>query len=349
MGNKLIKYWVLAIGILISFVGLQGKELSFPKTIIPLWTLLLDCEDSEVLPHRLRTTRDTLPETFEASGLWDLNISGGAQFSALQFKTLLGYLENFGFSSDQILVVDLREEPHAFINGSAFTWYAKKAWWTQNDPVAFVVKNEKQRLAALSLGQSVSLKYIAHKDEAGNVRRLTNYPYVITSLMREEQVVTEAGAHYVRLPVTDHMRPDDKDVEQFLSLVKKLPPQTWVHFHCRAGRGRTSTFMIMYDMIRNPQLSKKAIIDRQVQLGSLDVRRLSGPLKARKNPNEKLRNRFINLFYEYVHAPDGYGRNSWTKWNMQRYMKFLKSDKSHEDYDIFSNARVALSKRIKPQ
>lgn len=193
------------------------------------------------------------------------------------------------------------------------------------------------------------LKYIAHKDEAGDIQRLTDHSYVINALQTEEQVVRQAGAHYWRVPVTDHMRPDDKDVDQFLSLVKKLPPQTWVHFHCRGGRGRTSTFMIMYDMVRNPKLSKKAIIDRQVYLGSLDVRRLSGSLKAYKNPNENLRNRFINLFYEYVHAPDGYGTNSWTKWSMQRYMKFLKLDENHEENDAFSNSRMASSKRVKSQ
>jgi protein tyrosine phosphatase (PTP) superfamily phosphohydrolase (DUF442 family) len=326
MVNKLIKYGLLVVGLILSLAGGQGKELPSPKITIPLWSLLLDTEDFEALPRRLRTSKDTLPETFEASGLADLNISGSAQFSALQFKALVGHLRNFGFSQDEILVVDLREEPHGFVNGNAFTWYAKQAWWVQNDPVAFVVENEKQRLAALSIGQSVLLKYIAHKGEAGDVQRLTDHSYVIASLMSEEQVVREAGAQYVRLPVTDHMRPDDKDVEQFLSLVKKLPSHTWIHFHCRAGRGRTSTFMIMYDMVRNLHLSKKAIIDRQVQLGSVDIRRLSGPLKAHKHSNEKLRSDFVDLFYEYVHAPDGYGNNSWTKWNMQRYMKFLKSE-----------------------
>lgn len=345
----MVKYWVLAIGIFVSFAGTLSHELPVPKKILPLWALLLDAEDSPILPHNFRTTQDPLPENFEASGLLTLNMSGSGQFSALQFKTVIENLENFGVSPDQVFVVDLREEPHAFINGNAFTWYAKDAWWTQNDPVALVIENEKKRLADLPLGQSVLVKSVAYKDKAGDVKRLADHPYVITSLMTEEQVVTEAGAHYVRLPVTDHMRPDDKDVEQFLSLVKKLPPQAWVHFHCRAGRGRTSTFMIMYDMIRNPELSKKAIIDRQVQLGALDVRRLSGPLKAHKHPNEKLRKRFIDLFYDYVHAPDGYGKNSWTKWNMQRYMKFLKSDENYEGNDAFPSSRVASSKRVKSQ
>lgn len=148
----MIKYGVLAFGLFVSCAGIQGKELSSPKITIPLWGLVLDAEDSNTLPRRLRTTRASLPEIFEGSGLFNLNMSGSAQFSASQFKTFVGYLGKFGFSPHQIVVVDLREEPHAFINGDAFMWYARKAWWTQNDPVAFVVENEKGLLAALSLG-----------------------------------------------------------------------------------------------------------------------------------------------------------------------------------------------------
>lgn len=342
MGNKMIKPWALALGFLVSLISLHGKELSKPKITIPLWTLLLDAEDSKVLPRRFRTTRDPLPEPFEVSGLLDLNMSGSGQFSALQFQALLEYLENFKISPHQVLVVDLREEPHAFINGTPVTWYAGKAWWIQNDPISFVERREKKRLGELSVGQSILLKDIAYKDKAGYVQQLTDHTYVITSLMTEEQVVTTAGAQYIRLPVTDHMRPDDKDVEQFLSLIKRLPPHIWIHFHCRAGRGRTSTFMVMYDMIRNPKLSKDAIIDRQVRLGSLDVRHRSGPLKARKIPDEELRHRFINLFYDYLHASDGYGTNTWTKWNMLRYMKYSKSDINYENYDM-SSQQIAVS------
>jgi hypothetical protein len=163
MENKLIKYALVILGFFVFSAGLHAKNLVPQKITIPLWTMLLDTENAEVLPRRLRTTKDVLPEGFEASGLLNLNMSGSAQFSALQFKALLEHLENFGFYKDQVLVVDLREEPHGFINGNAFTWYAKQAWWIQNDPVAFVVENEKQRLATLPLGKSVLLKYIARK------------------------------------------------------------------------------------------------------------------------------------------------------------------------------------------
>lgn len=319
MENKVVRYVHFALALWVSFTAVQGNQAFQPKITLPLWTLLLSAEDNEGLPRRFRSTWDKIPETFETTGLSSLHMAGSGEFSALQFKTFVDYIGNFGVFPHQIVVVDLREEPHAFINGHAVTWRSQGAWWTQSNPVALVLEQEKERLASLSLGQQVLLKRITHKNEAGDAQSLKDYSYTVTSLKTEEQIVTEAGAHYIRLPVTDHMKPEDKDVDQFLGMVKNLPPQACVYFHCHAGGGRTSTFMIMYDMIRNPKLPRDAIIDRQVQLGSHDVRCLSGTLKSRKHPDEKFRLRFIHLFYEYVNAPDGYGATSWTKWAMQRY------------------------------
>lgn len=328
MEDKAIRYVCLALSLFISSSATQGaappttapkgKQSIYPKSTIPLWALLLSAEDNDALPRRFRSTWDRIPETFERTGMSALKMAGSGQFSASQFKSSLNYIGNFGISPNQVVVVDLREEPHAFINGHAVRWYAAGAWWTQGNPVSLVIEKEKECLSRLSLGQSVFVRFV-QKDKTGSAKSLGGHSYVINSLETEEEIVAAAGAHYIRLPVTDHMKPEDKDVDQFLGLVKKLPPQACVYFHCHAGRGRTSTFMIMYDMIRNPKLPREAIIDRQVQLGSRDLRRLSGSLKSHKHSDEKARLQFIHLFYEYVNAPDGYGKTSWTKWIAQRH------------------------------
>jgi len=315
----------VVVGFMISLTTTHGNQLSLPTIKLPLWTLVLHPHGKKEFPYRFRSSWDTIPQTFTTTGLSDLNLSGSAQFSVSQFSTYLNYMQSLGVSPNQIVVVDLREEPHAFINGDAFTWYAKNAWWTQGNPVSLVLSMEKERLATLQLGQRISLKRIDHKDKAGHIQAISDHEYKITILQTEEQVVRAAGAHYVRIPVTDHMRPEDKDVDQFLSVVARLPLQTRLYIHCHAGRGRTSTFMIMYDIIRNPKLPLNAIIDRQVHLGSLDVRRLSNHLKSRKHPDEQFRFEFIKLFYEYVNAPQGYGYISWTKWQMERHKKLQDS------------------------
>lgn len=332
-----MRYVYIVLGLFISLAAAQGTP-EKPKIEIPLWTLLLNANDSYELPYRLRTTWDKISKKVDQSGLPDLRLIGSAQFSTSQFKAVLDYMSQFGVDPNQIVVVDLREEPHGFVNGHAFRWYAMGAWWTQSNPVSLVLKEEKERLQTLKVGQPITLKSIVSKDARGRIEGLKEHSFTIDTLQTEEQVVAAAGAHYVRLPVTDHMRPEDKDVDQFLDLVKGLPAHACLYVHCHAGRGRTSTFMIMYDMIRNPKLSKDAIIDRQVKLGSLDVRKLSGPLKYHKHPNEAFRLLFINQFYEYIHAPDGYGKVSWTKWVMK---KNAQRGEFYEKDIPYRNSRVA--------
>lgn len=302
------------------------KPIDQPKIKIPLWTMILNMHDKSELPYRFRTSWGDVPKSDDSTNLSRLKVIGSAQFSEQQFKNAVLFLNKFGVSPDRLVVVDLREEPHAFVNGLAFHWYARNAWWTQSAPVAYVVEAEKERLNQLTPGETISLKGIEGKDKAGNVTRLKEFQITIHSLKTEEQVVTESGAHYVRIAVTDHMRPEDKDVDQFLDLIQTLPPEVCIYVHCHAGHGRTSTFMIMYDIIRNPALPLHAIIDRQVQLGSIDVRKLSNPLKNHKHPNERFRMQFIHKFYHYVNAPDGLGKMSWTNWVTKHFKRMDDKD-----------------------
>lgn len=58
-----------------------------------------------------------------------------------------------------------------------------------------------------------------------------------------------------------------------IHIVEDTPNNTSlpIHFHCKAGIGRTTTFMIMYDIIKNYQhISLNDIIKRQVVLSKMD-------------------------------------------------------------------------------
>lgn len=43
---------------------------------------------------------------------------------------------------------------------------------------------------------------------------------------------------------------------------------TWFHFHCGGGKGRTGTFMMLYDRMKNPEVSDKDIMYRHAQMGA---------------------------------------------------------------------------------
>ncbi len=82
-------------------------------------------------------------------------------------------------------------------------------------------------------------------------------------------------ARYQRFYIEDFHGPDQASVVKFVNFAKTIPDNTWLYFHCRAGRGRTTTFMSMYDMMKNAkQVTFDEIMDRQLALGGADLRDL---------------------------------------------------------------------------
>jgi hypothetical protein len=121
----------------------------------------------------------------------------------------------------------------------------------------------------------------------------------------ERDLVSSAGTSYVRVAVTDHTRPLDDAVDRFILAVRALPENAWARFHCEAGLGRTTTFLVLYDMLRNPtRVSLEDIVRRQKLLGyDYDVLGVAGNWKA---PYTKDRIAFVRAFYDYARAnPNG--------------------------------------------
>jgi hypothetical protein len=113
----------------------------------------------------------------------------------------------------------------------------------------------------------------------GSVNFATPERVTLMSASLERDVVGATGASYVRISVTDHARPLDDEVDRFILAVRALPENAWAHFHCEAGRGRTTTFMVLYDILRNAnRVSLEDIVRRQKILGyDYDVLQPSKP------------------------------------------------------------------------
>ena len=94
-----------------------------------------------------------------------------------------------------------------------------------------------------------------------------------------------------------------------------MPADGWAHFHCRAGKGRTTTFLALYDMLHNARaVALDDIINRQSLLaGDYDLFKpeAGGGWKAAVFED---RAAFVRAFYEYARANPGGQPQLWTQW-----------------------------------
>ena len=199
--------------------------------------------------------------TPSAKGLNKLNISGSAQFSEPQFHQLAVTLRKLA-QGKRVYVIDLRQESHVFLNGNPISWYGEHNWANAGKTLAQIRHEEEVRFAGL-LGATIHAYGVAHDQKSGKTE------IKVHSVVTEQQAVEEEGFVYLRLPVPDYAWPPAETIDAFIEFVKGIDmKQSWLHFHCHAGTGRTGIFMMLYDKMKNPKVPMKDIVVRQTLTGS---------------------------------------------------------------------------------
>jgi hypothetical protein len=218
--------------------------------------LTVDSPTANELPKYFRKSTDkiTPPKNINLSGLDKLNISGSGQFS----KTGIPLMKSSIGNKFPITVIDLREESHGFIDGIPVSWKNANNDANKGLSLKEIVADENSRLNSIPLNKPVVL------DGFNDV--------VIPSKVQNEFDLTKAySLSYLRIPVTDGSLPTDTMVNYFMDIVKNQPENSWLHFHDKEGIGRTTTFMIMYDIMKNcKDVSLDDIITRQVLLSKMN-------------------------------------------------------------------------------
>ncbi len=253
----------------------------------------LDAPGEEVLPRNLRLSSDdfTAEDSSLKSGLSQLCISGSAQPSAAGFTAL--YQQLRAQTSLPIYMVDLREESHGFLAGVAISWYEDHNWGNRGKPRGEMLQDEQQRLHSLT-GPITAIP-LGREDTA----RLSPQTLPASTPADEAATATAAGFHYVRLPATDQCWPEPAVIDDFLQFYRTLPASAWLHFHCQAGHGRTTTFMVLYDILQNPELPLETIVLRQQLLGGTYLlAEPDGTDWLSVETRRKAQN--LRLFYRYV-------------------------------------------------
>jgi inositol hexakisphosphate len=272
----------------------------------------IDLKLAKSLPRNFRTTDDRLKankgQTPAKTGLADLRASGSGEFTADGFKLVLARTRG------PVTVFDLRQETHIFVNGLPISWFATNDWANVGRSQNAIEADEAARVRSLKPGSKIVVSPGAAVKKPGTT---SNAPLNVTveHASTERDIVEANRAAYVRLTVTDHCRPLDEEVDRFILAVRALPSKSWAHFHCEAGRGRTTTFMALYDILRNAtRVSLEDIARRQKLLGyDYDVLRPAEPGDW-KAPYTNDRIAFVRAFYNYARANSGGRPQLWSEW-----------------------------------
>lgn len=292
----------------VSAVGLAKSADTADKNAdfqAPKLALKVDRYDKEQLPRNFRTSIDkvknksrdgVLPST---EGLKDLNVSASSCFSEKELENILLAVP---VSADKFYDIDLRQESHGYFDGMAVSWFSKKDWGNDGRMQHIVEHIETDQLNKISKSakKGEQIEVYTFEDKGNKVG--PPQMFTVGKVMNEEQMVKKHGANYFRLAVQDHFAPTDRQVDEFLAFWKTLPKDAWLHYHCYAGMGRTTIFMVMHDILKSAPkgVSFNDIIKRQAILGKTDLSEIPDKKKNWERQLYVDRYVFTKQFYKYV-------------------------------------------------
>lgn len=275
--------------------------------------LVLDMRNTPEFPKHFRTTSDpiSISDNIDLTGLADLHAAGSSQFSKLALEKVLNKLKVLKVKN--LIVVDLREESHGFLNGNAVSWYGPHNATNEGKRPNKIENMQARLLSELEKLNYVTVFKILQKSKDAIIEKVKPIDYLVHRVASEGDVLADNHLDYKRFYVQDFHPPAPKQVQEFIQFAKSLPPDTWILFHCRAGMGRTTVFMSMYDMMHNAKhVSFDDIIARQAALGGKDLKKLP-PVGSYKYKFAVQRLKFLHKFYDYARNNDDNFQTPWQK------------------------------------
>ena len=182
----------------------------------------------------------------------ELRCSGSGQASARGIAALSNQLQAVRKADEPLWIIDLRQESHGFWNGEAVSWHGPNNAANAGKDAPAVEADETARLQAVLGHESHSIP-MGTSDTASGMQPFTA---LVRTATTERQEACRNGYGYVRIAATDMQWPEPQAIDAFLTFYRSLPQNPgWLHFHCQAGHGRTTTFMVLYDILQNPELA----------------------------------------------------------------------------------------------
>lgn len=296
---------IIVLSVLVVII--MAAAVCYPNSPQPL--LVIDMRDIADLPGHFRNTSMPIPSQINNTGFADLHAIASRQYSKQALEKILQKL-----NIKKVLIVDLRQESHGFLNGEAISWYGKQDSANAGKKPQKIEKNQAYLLRELSKQKVATVFEIISKTADGEIDKVRPVELIVHTTASESELAAANQMLYQRFYVQDFHPPERSEVDRFIKFANQIPPGEWVYFHCRGGSGRSTTFMTMYDMMHNAKkVSFKDILARQVAIGGKDLAQLPPPGTYKYKPALK-RLLFIEIFYQYCQSNNDHFRTLWSDW-----------------------------------
>ena len=299
------------VGVLIVLMSMTILSAVDAEKLKETWRL--DGTASADLPRNFRLMTDAWYNNVRGQeptrqGLDNLNASASAQPSAAAMSTI--YEKIHALAPDaKIFMLDLRRESHGFVNSVPVSLHVEHNQGNPDKSSAEVERIELEQLKTLR-GVETTFQPMGNADTQ-LLKPVTIVPRVIQD---EREVAEKVGFNYVRIAAADGQFPAPELVDDFIQFVANLPPNAWLHFHCHAGHGRTTSFLVMYDIMKNPDVSLEDICKRQYLLSGTNLL-LEPEGDDWYSRMDRDRAKKIRLFYEFMQGTRAEQIGlSWSEW-----------------------------------
>lgn len=301
----------LAAALLAMFaLGVVSGSIVHPAKPLTSTIFVLDQPNEPQMPKHFRMSSDALPPGINSTGMQGLHMAGSGAPSHLQAATAKSHIPG------PFIVIDLRQESHGYVSGNAVSWYGPFDDANRGKSDAQVRAIEGQLLEGLRRQRTITPNRIVGKNNAGQVTAFAPVPPItVTSVMNEAQM-WRLNFHLdsYRVYLSDRRPPNVQQIDRFVRFSKRIPAGMWVWFHCRAGDGRTTTLMSIWDTMHNAKrVALSDILARQHAIGGTDLASAGSPNRP-KYVWDQQRLKILQAFYAYARAnTDGFN-TSFSAW-----------------------------------
>lgn len=199
------------------------------------------------------------------------NVFGVAQPTVDGLKGVLRSLHAApGDSGPPVVWSTLREEPVVYIAGRSFTLRELSTPFANLEAPGIsseAVERQEQTLKGEVLAelQRYGGRFLVHEENADGqivARWLQVTPDQVQTPREVFQSLQQEGyrVDYARVPITDEKAPENADFDALVTRLQNADPNSPLIFNCHAGRGRTTTGMIIGELLRHQQSAPRTAL-----------------------------------------------------------------------------------------